>query len=744
MLLGRIETEAVTTPDPRDDSAPARRITPLRFLGGALVLLVLSRIPFLLHTPDFGVFLIEHMWMLEDPAAVRLWERITGLSGTVGQIDPALHAVHYHGGGGAVTSSVLHMSRLTGHDGLVQLELVGLLATALALAAYFSALVQLWPGQRARWGFALFLAFLAPPSLLFWLTLVPMGHFTETWFFHALALPAFVVLCRGRAGPLTVALIGVGAGLATWYVFSNAIFVGLFALSILLWSSGGWVARATRLAVLGGAWATTWLTTAWPRLVEVRNRVVEASRATRDDGTDQEGWGRMFTNIRPNLREVLDMENWIDGGPWCMRGLFAITEPAGSSLGTAAGLFVGALVAVGAIYISAHVLLLLRPKGWREMTLPQRIYAIQGLFLLPLTAAFFIFRDPGNQMALIAYLTPNYAVWLFGLGQTLGDALAASNPWVRRIAGGIALTVSLLLAVGWVDRSAWVSRPLDRPELQATGFRQVTTAAFLDMQREHGDEAARRIRDYCNKAHPGNESFCAEIAWTEAFHPPEPNAQPGDGATSMLASCLGLPEAERRGCATAVGGRMGGSPACQFGAEMAPQGRLCAGFPAELRQECLTGVHRGVLPRHRDHYSCAVNFIMMACGAQTAGTPRDWRFRACLEGFVPMLAGMPAWPVPSSSAATGPCAAWPPDFRGICEDLVVAQQAAPGEPSCEDIYLERFADTLPTKNGLIYEQCMFMGSFPGGWEYYPSCVIGIAKVLDGLECSWSGRELKLL
>jgi len=720
------------------------RVTPARLLVACLCLLVLSRLPALLHTPDFGVFWVEHLWEVEDPAAVKVWERVFDRAGSVIDIDPGLYTVHYHGGSLAVTAAVLALSRLTGSDGLLQLELVGLLASLLALVAYFTALVQTWPGERARWGFAVFVAFLAPPTLFFWITIIPLGHFTDTWFFHALSMPVFVALCRGRGSPLTLGLLGIVAGVATWYVFSNAVFVALFAACVLCWGAGGWRGKLVRLVALSATWAVTWLQLSWPRMDEVVHRVRTVAVPSSEAAGNRAGWIRVFDNVPGNLDEFLTLDALIEGGSWCLRGLFALVEPAGSPFGIIAGAVIGLTIAAGALYMTWHTLLLLRPRRWLQMTLPQRVYAVQGLFLLPTVLGFFVFRNPGDSMQLLMYLTPGYCVWLFGASQSLWDGVTHANPWARRTASGAVLFVGVLLAIGWVESTTWVARPLDRPDLGVTSFRQVRRSASMGVGNEFGPSGVRQVRDYCTKAHPGSDSFCVELAWAESAHPPEPHSAPGTGDPDLLARCLRAPPEERVACATAVGSRFAGSAACDTGSHEGPLADRCTDFPPELRQACLTGVHRGPLAPYRVGIPCSQKLLMAMCGGEDPNTPRDWRFRTCLEALGPMLTGAPPWPEPSASAATGPCAGWPHDWRGLCEDLAAARIAGPDERSCEDIYLERFAERVPTTNKLVYEQCIYIGSQPNGWEFYPSCVIGVAKAMEGLECSWSGAPLRLL
>jgi len=125
-----------------------------------------------------------------------------------------------------------------------------------------------------------------------------------------------------------------------------------------------------------------------------------------------------------------------------------------------------------------------------------------------------------------------------------------------------------------------------------------------------------------------------------------------------------------------------------------------------------------------------------------SGPGTGWSERACLEGVAWLATGMPVLPERTRDPGAGPCSHWPPAWRGLCEDLGTVRRAGPQEQSCEQVYLDRFSVALPERNELIYQQCAFAGTIARD-GVYPPCVIGAARVLEGLSCSWRGTELKL-
>ncbi len=268
-------------------------------IGVALLLLVVSRLPYLLGGADWGVFLTEHLWLITDPAAVDSWLDGARRADTLGRFDPPLYATHYHGGGRAVAEAVWSVGQLTGDFGLLQLKLVGLLASAVALAAWLAAVMMVWPEERARWSLSVFVAWLAPPTLLLWQTLMPMGHYMETWFFHAVFLVPLVLVLQDRVGPVFLGVIGLAAGLAMTYVVSNVIFPLLIGLLFLLVSRRS---IAVRIAGAGALLASCWLSWTWlagARLAAGAERIGSL-------GAEQETLGLLLERV---------LETWLASPP---------------------------------------------------------------------------------------------------------------------------------------------------------------------------------------------------------------------------------------------------------------------------------------------------------------------------------------------------------------------------------------------------------------------------------------------
>jgi len=724
------------------DRAPAvsGATTRRRVLGVALVLLVLSRLPFLVSHSDWGVFFMEHLWLLTDSAAIERWEDLTGRSdGSLAAVDQGLYEAHYHSGALWLTETIRTVGWLTGGYGLLQLKLVGLVASMLALVAYLVALFQVWPRQPLRWAVTVFVVWLAPPTLLLWLTLMPMGHYMETWFFHALFLPPLVLVCSDRAGPGSLAAIGVAVGLACTYVFSNVVFGVLLAGMFVLFSTRNLRGKALGLASLVGVSAATWLLIAGPRFQAALGRLEP------DEG-QQRTLASLFERVVANVGHLTSQAVVVNGDTWCRRGFFSVLEPSAGATGGTAAYALAVASGLGALFLLGHVALLLHPRRRAALGLPQRLLAAHGLLLMMTVTAYGLILDPKNGMAIVSYMTLSYAALMFGLSQGAAELVTRGPTWVRALGGVPVLGLLVLLGAGWSHSSQHALRDLDRPDIQRADFRRMGRIATMESMEGEGDIDPAAVQDFCDRAAPGNDAFCDVQGWISALPAlgQRADATDEDKRMAVWASiCAAAPSDQQEPCAKASGALRTGGPACDFRASGPGLGASCEAFPVHLRQACITGLHRGPVVQHNHFNRCAVREVLKLCGVGEPGVPVEWGGRACLEATAMMLTGMPPLPPRPDVRPTGACGAWPADWQGLCLQIGAARQAGPDETSCEDVYRSRFASSLPPADELILQQCAYAGALPIGWELYPSCVIGVARAQEGLQCSWRGDALRL-
>ncbi len=721
----------------------------LILVAGAVLLFVLSRLPFLLSHSDWGVFVTEHLWIITDGAAV---DRTTSLLGdvgaTLGRFNPLLYDGHYHAGGLWITEAVRYVGRLTGEHGLRELKLIGFVCSLIAVCAYLGALMAVWPKQPLRWAAGVYVAWLAPPTLLLWMTLMPMGHYMETWFFHALFLPPLVLVLQDKAGPVVFGLAGAVAGLSATYVFSNLVFPVLLGFLFLLLTRRAWWNRALCLLSLGATTAASWYVVAGARMGLVADRVGRQSHLSEPDV------GARVERVLVNTGRLASRRVVLYGDVWSERGIFAVLAPDSGMLGaiSAYGLFLAG--AGGAAYMLWHTALLLYPRTARELDLAGRMLGAHGLLLLATVGAYVAILPTSWGMGSTSYVTISYAALMFGLAQGLVALLGRGRGPLRIPARGAVAAVMILLGVGWAQEGVENLRGLDRPDVQRTDFRTpIPMAALAQAEGAEVDSAA--VEALCNRAYPENELFCAVIGWQAEMEfvalRDLPARNQGDALPELdfdpararvtAALCAEASPDRLQACALAVGAQLYSRHSCVGAERRAGVGSMCSRLPAELEQACVTGMYQGPVLPFNDLNPCTLDGMSQLCRGD-GDLVMEWMGRACLEGVAYMFTGMPPLPV-AQSPVQGACSRWPKDWQGLCQGLGGHRQAQDGEPSCEDVYLERFADDLPSRHGLIYQQCAFVEGVAEGREFYPSCVIGAARVLEGLECSWRGSELRL-
>jgi hypothetical protein len=689
-------------------------------LLAAVVLLLLSRLPFLVSQPDWGVFWPEHYWMATDPGLLERWnEHAAEGSVTLSDLDPMLYQFHYHSGIRWVVEAARLAGWVTGGSGPTQLKLVGLGASTLALVSMLLTLFHVWPRQPARWVIPLFVAWLVPPALLVWMTLMPMGHYLETWFFHALLLPPLVMVLSDRAGRSSMAATGVAVGLATAYSFSNAVFCVLLLGSYLLFSERSIRERIVSTGLFAGAFALFAFLIRMERLDLVVRRISVASPTASASS--------LLGRVVDNAHWFVSREPVLEGGTWVRRGLWATLSP-GTPWSDMAAWCLLVAVLLGVVYLWRWVPALRSRVLRSTLPLSSRLLASQGVLVAMIVGVELVMlQDTGDTTyAIVGYATIAYPPLLFGLAQGLAAALGAAR-W-RGLGVAFALPLVALLVVGWAQSAQHNLRALDRVGLQAAPQWRVPNllGAAIDVP---GPDRVPELERRCLGLYPGNERFCATVAWTEVLRRSD-----DAGATPP---CNGLPEGPASACRLAVG-----AVTCHAQSNQRPSQAWLATCDERAPQavaECRSGCYRGGTDYPAPQW--AIRTLPELCGCGEGAPCTSWSDRACLEATAYMLTGMPPLPGRDGSPLPKPCEAWPSDWGGLCQQIAGAAQARLGERSCEDVYLQRVASGPSMGDGLIYGQCIQAGVLD--WALYPPCVIGVAKALEGVSCSWRGTELRL-
>lgn len=740
----------------------------LLFLGVAVLLLVASRGPFLTHHGDWGIFDLEHLWMITDPAAITR-ARAFDPSGefTLAKFDEPLFGVHFHAGGRWLTDSVRLIGTVTGQHTLLELKLLGLLLSLVALCAYLATLMRIWPEEPLRWGLATFITWLAPPTLLFWMTLMPMGHYMESWLFHALSLPAVVLAASDRLGPRIMVPIGVACGVACVYVFSNIIFAVLIGGTYLLFTTDPLRRRVQTLSVAVLAFTATWLPFAGSRLPTLWNRLLISGPGQASAKAD------LAEQVVQNLSFMASPQLLLRGDGFSHRGLLAVLEPSVGGADVLAWLVVvAAVLSVG--YLGWHVALLVRPSTRRAMDLPARMLAVNGVLLIAFVSAYLLFLGgrgaQGRHMQYVSYLTLSYPPLLYGMSMGAA-ALVAPRHRVLRALGALPVTGLVgVLVLGWVHTTQWATRDIDRPDVQRTDYRKIGDLIPMVLGAEL--EVAEAVAG-CMALFPDNRAFCEAKAWEIAIS----HRGTRDDVAELRRFCMQAAPEDRQACGVAFGWlryhvlESGGGGAGPISAQ-----RACKDEPEDLRRGCFSGAYRS---NQGDPYNTPWWSVMRTldlCQARERTQPL-WAERACLEVTAWVMTGMPLLPEPDGGPVPEACAAWPDAWAGLCQRLGTVRPAREGERSCEEEYLARFVPTLAERNSLVYQQCVFFDLLPDhldlrrGWQrdgsiewlsgreavsdlpgsadlpsplsILPSCVIGVARALEGVSCSWSGSPLRL-
>ena len=433
------------------------------------------------------------------------------------------------------------------------------------------------------------------------------------------------------------------------------------------------------------------------------------------------------------------------GDAWCSRGFFALLEPTRGTASAAAAYALAIAALLCGLYMLSRSVVLLHPRKRHELDLAGRLMGANGLLLVMTLTAYLLFLREPTGMAIVSYLTLSYAPLMFGLAHGLATLVLGRPGWLRTVGRVGTALLLLLMGIGWGQSGLHTMRALDRPDVQRVDFRTISRVALLSV----GDAeqvTAEKLKSVCLEVHPGNEAFCSVVQWQDVMAPAEFAGSREDIealARSAAELCLDGPDDALIPCAMAAGARRSGDVPCPIGPQVPSLAPRCDGFEGQALQACLAGVYRGPVFAQNTPNHCSLTEAIALCDNPMGDPVPTWQQRACLEGAAMMLTGMPPLPPGGPEAASGACAGWPVDWRGLCRELGRVRKAGLEDVTCEQVYLERFADTVPARNSLIYQQCAYADIMAGWHDLYPPCAIGVAKALEGLSCFWAGSELHL-
>lgn len=699
-------------------------------LAIGLTLFLLSRLPLLLASPDWGPFSMEHCFFLSVPGVVdALQEQFLGQPFSIASVGPNLFRDDFHGGSWWVGTLTHTVSGWIGTRGLLSLKLVSVFHALVAFAIYLAVLGYVWRQRFARVAFPVFVAWLAPPTMLLWSSLLLMGHYYETWFFHALYLPPLILLLQGRMPLWGMALLGMGCGLAVDYAFSNLVYLVLSVLLYLRFSARTLSERFTAVvAYLAGVSFTTMPFYLEPgRLGSITHRVSES------------GVSRGFlSSLAHRLDAWFTLSHFTNaslyGDGWSRRGLFSVIYQglhrnmgAGETRGW--GFFLACVVTAAALisaaYLFYHAALLLRRRS-RFLDLGGRLIAAHGLLLLGQLSASVLFENPYPKSSYTSYKSICYAAVLFGLGQVLAR-ISSLHGWLRWPGRGAALLLCAVFGLGWLSSATWNMRDPLRPPLERCDNERALYLANKHGLPDEADPPDQWVKRRCVAAFPHNEAFCRSLTWDVVLKHNDPGhckSLPGP-LPAVCAASWGRYHHLERTCGTY-------NMKIKY-KTLSPQ--FCSQFEGELKGACLSGAHQGSKLGYPEPPWCQNAFINLCRKILRPGTTQ---WRACLQQTAWLNKGMGPFPAPEGEGHWK-CEHWPEVWRGLCLRAVTARPPGQGETACEQVYLDRFARELPRKNSLLYEQCLRAEGEGPTVGLYPPCAIGVARITEGLRCRWDGR-----
>ena len=701
----------------------ARTLVPL-----ALLALVISRAPFFPSNPDWGLLSFEHCFVLSWPEIHANRQAADPDPSVPYGIVDVPQFTCYHGGSAALGHVVRWVVALTGTRTLLAHKIIGTGFTALFLGMLAGALVRLWPSpaDRIRVIFPLVLVAI-PPTFFLWLSLTPKGHYLESHLFHGLFLPFYVAAARRTLTWPWLVVAGLVGGIGAAYCPSHGIFLAILLVAYLAFADDvPWKARLTGVAISGGAAAVSFvLLFGNPRpafdafwtgsLLETFLGPVMGASEVAEPRSDAVSW-TLRNDLLPRFSALShDFFGALPRTIWTLPRVAAL---------------------LGAMAVAAGATALL----WRDTVRalvrrgpnlePLRFMAIQGLLLAVAVVGFVGFRQhlaTGLVTAPVDFLVPAYPPLFIGSGALLGGMVTSSLRPVRIMGWAVGVVACVVLGTGWASEIATNSRSMTRPEfgscdsIQLTGYfyelspppshlplRSVFRGS-LDYTLAYDDGQAR-----CEASQPGDGDACA--FWRYAMETAE------DGFTP--AWCSERPLDERGVCARAVGAELYATEVCTD--PLALPRDLCSGFEGELLTDCLSGAWQGLMITQEPTCICALTNRCTDVYGDLV------ELAACLEQTAALLNGAPTLPAPS---APDVCRTWPRGWRGLCErkERVSSLPRPTDADSCEAVYLGGYAEALPSRGRLAYDQCLVTST-----ETYPWCAIGTARIRGETDCAWAG------
>lgn len=702
---------------------------------------VLARAPFLAHNPDWGPMLTtEHCWNMTDPF---MYEQRRAVAPDeelpFWVVNYAQMKSHYHGGSELMSHLVRVASLGFSPTTVLPNKIVGLVFTALTIGLLAWGLRRIWPVNRWNALVPLFLL-TVPPSLLLWMTLLPRGHYFETHLFYALFLPFMVSEAEERTTPVRLVLLGALGGYAVVYTFSNAVFLTAFVClwfveHVLFALPRGWIATARGLS----KWIRFSTLSSVPAgvvlVVSGKVQLILERVFTENPKT----WEILLGSREPVLDGLggatLDSGRWISPASWWTSArqhgwqLFSTTgnsvlRPPDDDLAVVAAVAVAIPLTAGMLYLLARLFTTLARGSDGLSNREDRFVFLNGVMLVGFLLAYVVFEP------LYWYLVPAYVPIFVGTGVLFGRVLRHRSRGVRVAGALLALAASSSLCVGWVDhyhRNVRGLRNVPAVGLCETArlegyFQEINTGDPMPARSFLGHAATpnfARIQGQrrCTAVYPTDPDVCAYVGY---LFDGEPDVD--------TVPCLEAPEPERVLCAQAHGARLVAFR--EYDDEGIELG--CAVFDGELRDACVSGANQGVMTRGvEDH----VHTIANLCRESFQDAPLR---STCIEQVAALMYGAPPLP-PAPDSPSTECAAWPRSWRGLCAraERLDRESRASGSPrSCESVYLERFADELPSSGRLHYSQCLHLTSH----SLYPWCAIGVARQRGDVECAWAGTS----
>jgi len=692
----------------------------LAAVAGCLTLA--SRAAFLPFNPDWGPTVTEHCHVLSSPAIYAARVDADGDDSLPYWIvNPEQMVLHYHGGSSCISYAVGFLADRLRTRTLLPLKVVGLACTL--VYAVLVALTLAFVGGTGRdrglvWAPIFLAAF--PPVFFLWVTLLPLGHYYESHLFYGLFVPVGLLAWSGRTNPPAALAVGLLGGLALFYSLSNAIFV--CAVLLMLWLS-----HHQRTM---------------PKLVQTGCLLGSSAVVLLVSGRLQRGLGRILDSLTrlvpgaggdiPQLEVVPIPRNDLLLMHLSLlfgrhgQGTENLSEDLATQLLIAAS---GVIAVASAAFLLLFLVRASIPASRRRLGLKGTFLAANGFLLCAFVAAYLLI-DPYTHhggAARIEYLVPIFPPLFVGLGALLDRGLTVLGPAWKTIVVALAVGCGAVQLHGWTMEVVDNARPLERPEVGACDASQLhgyfwevpedSEVAPRDLERtDMFDRDAGERR--CRLAHPGEGDACAFTGYAlEAM---------------ILAgedSCVGTPGVRQDLCVRAHGSVEWAAEVCGDPGGVLPTG--CDLLDEPQRAACVSGAYQGnALDGSTGRCSGA---IAQLCD-RTFADPAERS--SCLEQAVALLIGMPILPAPPQTVPAR-CLPWPGPWQGLCAraaSLANSRPPAGAEASCEEVYLERYADDLPEEQGLAYDQCLFDAP-----PFYPFCAIGLHRLRGEIDCRWTGE-----